>query len=135
MWQNPLLPFQLLSQSFMVASGVFLTLNVFVNFPDDLQKVLTIVFPASIMINLLLTLAGKFNSFASEVALLASREMTHGKFRTHYWWGGVALGHVIPFVLIIAFTPVLPVAVLFTLIGLFFYEYAFVMAPQYIPNS
>jgi hypothetical protein len=72
---------------------------------------------------------------ASEVAMLASREMTHGKFRNHYWWGGIALGHVIPLVLMIAFVPALPVAVIATLVGLFFYEYAFVMAPQYIPNS
>lgn len=135
MWQSPLLPFQLLSQSIMVASGVFLVLNLFVNFPQDLHRFLTIAFPANIAINLLLTFAGKFNSFASEVALLASREMTHGKFRNQYWLGGIALGHIIPLVLMLVFAPALPVAVLAALVGLFFYEYAFVMAPQYIPNS
>jgi hypothetical protein len=94
-----------------------------------------VLFPASIAINLLLTLAGKFNSFASEVALLAHREMTHGKFRNHYWWGGIALGHVVPLVLLLTFSAFAPVAVACSVVGLFFYEYAFVMAPQYIPNS
>jgi Fe-S-cluster-containing dehydrogenase component/formate-dependent nitrite reductase membrane component NrfD len=135
MWQNPLLPFQLFSQSMMVASGVFLALSLLVDFPADLRALLTVLFPASIAINLLLTLAGKFNSFASEVAMLAHREMTHGRFSSHYWWGGVTLGHVIPLALLTVFAPAFPLAVLFTLVGLFFYEYAFVMAPQYIPNS
>ncbi len=136
MWQNNLLPFQLLSQSMMVASGLFFSLNAFImNFPADLHALLVVLFPASIAVNLLLTFAGKLNSFPTDTAMLASREMTHGKFRNHYWWGGIAFGHVIPFVLILAFAPALPFAVLFTLVGLFFYEYAFVMAPQYIPNS
>ncbi|MBI5964199.1 MAG: polysulfide reductase NrfD [Chloroflexi bacterium] len=136
MWQNNLLPFQLFAQSMMVASGVFLIVNVFVSFPADLHSLLVSLFPASIAINLLLTLAGKFNSFASEVAMLAHREMTHGKFRNHYWWGGITLGHFVPLVLIFAFsTFAIPVAVACSVVGLFFYEYAFVMAPQYIPNS
>jgi formate-dependent nitrite reductase membrane component NrfD len=135
MWQNNLLPFQLLAQSAMVASGVFFALSAFIQFPANLTSLLAVLFPASIAVNLLLTFAGKLNSFPTDTAMLASREMTHGKFRNHYWLGGIALGHVIPLVLMIAFAPALPVAVLATLVGLFFYEYAFVMAPQYIPNS
>ena len=136
MWQNSLLPFQLIAQSMMVASGMFLILNLFASFPADLHALLLTFFPASIAINLLLTLAGRSNSFASEVAMLAHREMTHGRFRNHYWWGGITLGHIIPLVLFFAFsTFALPVIAVCTLIGLFFYEYAFVMAPQYIPNS
>ncbi len=135
LWQSNLLPFQLFAQSMMVASGVFLALGAFANFPANLRAILSILFPSSIAVNLLLTFAGKLNSFPSEVALLGYREMTHGKFRNHYWWGGIALGHIIPLVLMIAFAPALPIAVLATLVGLFFYEYAFVMAPQYVPNS
>jgi Fe-S-cluster-containing dehydrogenase component/formate-dependent nitrite reductase membrane component NrfD len=135
MWQNSLLPFQLITQSMMVAGGVFLIVNRFVSFSADLEAFLAVLFPASIAINLLLILAGKFNSFASEVAMLAHREMTHGRFSNHYWWGGITLGHLVPLVLVFAFAPAIPVAVLLTLVGLFFYEYAFVMAPQQIPNS
>lgn len=135
MWQSNLLPFQLFTQSMMVASGTFIVLNLFVSFPESLSDILFRLFPASIAVNLLLTLAGKFNSFASEVALLGYREMTHGRFRHHYWWGGIALGHVVPLALMIVFAPALPLAVLATLVGLFFYEYAFILSPQYIPNS
>lgn len=136
MWQSNLLPFQLFSQSMMVASGVFLALNLFVNFPADLTALLTVLFPASIAVNLLMTFAGKLNSFPTDTAMLASREMTHGKFRNHYWWGGITLGHLVPLALLLAFsTLALPVAVVCAIVGLFFYEYAFVLAPQHIPNS
>jgi formate-dependent nitrite reductase membrane component NrfD len=135
MWQSPLLPFQLLSQSSMLASGVFLALNVLVTLPADLQAILSILFPVSIAVNLLFTFAGKIMPFASEVAQLASRDMTHGHYRNHFWWGGVALGHILPFAIFFAFPLLIPVAVLAAMIGLFFYEYAFVMAPQRIPNS
>ena len=135
MWQSPLLPFQLLSQSAMVASGVFITLNLFVQLSNGLFNFLSNTFLISLVINLVFTLVGKFAMpYASEVAMLASREMSHGKFRNHFWWGGIALGHVIPLALF-AIPSVLPLAVLAAVVGLFFYEYAFVMAPQHIPNS
>jgi Fe-S-cluster-containing dehydrogenase component/formate-dependent nitrite reductase membrane component NrfD len=136
MWQTPLLPFQLLSQSFMVASGVFLILGLFVELSTALFSFLTNVFIASLVINLIFTLVSKFAMpFASEVAMLASREMSHGRYRNHFWWGGVGLGHVIPFGIILIAPSTAPIAALAVVVGLFFYEYAFVMAPQHIPNS
>jgi Fe-S-cluster-containing dehydrogenase component/formate-dependent nitrite reductase membrane component NrfD len=135
MWQSNLLPFQLFAQSMMVASGVFFVLNLFVTFPAELTALLAVLFPASIAVNLLMTFAGKLNSFPTDTAMLASREMTRGKFRNHFWWGGIALGHVVPLALLFAFSGLAPLAIACTVIGLFFYEYAFVMAPQYIPNS
>jgi Fe-S-cluster-containing dehydrogenase component/formate-dependent nitrite reductase membrane component NrfD len=135
MWQTPLLPFQLLSQSFMVASGTFMALALFVHISESLFGFLDNTFVFSLIINLIITLVGKFAMpFASEVALLASREMSHGKFRNHFWWGGIVLGHILPLALF-AIPGALPLVALAAVVGLFFYEYAFVMAPQHIPNS
>ena len=136
MWQSPLLPFQLLSQSIMVSSSVFLTLYAIpaLRLPEGLDGFLRMVLPASIVVNLILTLAPKFTSFATDTAMLASREMTHGKFRNHFWWGGIVLGHIVPILLWLFMPATLPIA-LTIMVGMFFYEYAFVMAPQYIPNS
>lgn len=120
----------------MVASGVFLALGVFVNLPSGLSQLLIGLFPISIVVNLLITLMGKFAMpFSSEVAMLGSREMTHGKYRNHFWWGGIAMGHIVPLVLFFSAPIIFPAAVLTCAIGLFFYEYAFVLAPQHIPNS
>ncbi len=136
MWQSPVLPFELLAQSFVVSSGVFLALSLFVSFPAGLQTFLSFVFPFSLAVNLLLLLANKFAMpFASEVALLASRDITHGQYRNHFWWGGIALGHVVPFGLFMIVPSAVALAALAAMVGLFFYEYAFVMAPQRVPNS
>jgi hypothetical protein len=136
MWQSNLLPFQLFAQSMMVASGVFLALGAFVPLPLGLSRFLDLVFPASIAANLLLTLAATFlMPSASEVALLGSREMTHGHYRRHFWWGGITLAHIIPLALFLLLPATIAIAALAAAIGLFFYEYAFVMAPQRIPNS
>jgi len=120
-----------------VSSGVFLIVGLFLPFSPVLFDFLTVSFIASLLINLVITLAGKFAMpFASEVAMLASREISHGKFRNHFWWGGIGLGHIVPLALIVAASTVaLPVAALAAIVGLFFYEYAFVMAPQHVPNS
>lgn len=134
MWQTPLLPFQLLTQSFMVSSGAFFALGFFSGLSESRAEFLAKVFFFSLVINLVITLAEKFAMpFASEVALLASREMTHGKFRNHFWWGGIGLGHIVPLILLL--TGAMPLAAIAAVLGLFFYEYAFVMAPQRIPNS
>ncbi|HEX9839093.1 MAG TPA: 4Fe-4S dicluster domain-containing protein [Anaerolineales bacterium] len=136
MWQSNMLPFELLAQSFVVASGVFLALSTLISFPTGLQGFLSVVFPVSLVINLLLLLANKFAMpYASEIALLASRDITHGHYRNHFWWGGIALGHIVPFAIFLIAPITVPFAALAAMVGLFFYEYAFVMAPQRIPNS
>ncbi|MGZ9224361.1 MAG: NrfD/PsrC family molybdoenzyme membrane anchor subunit, partial [Anaerolineales bacterium] len=136
MWQSPLLPFELLAQSIVVSSGLFLALSLFVSLPVSLQQLLSVVFPVSLMINLILMLANKFAMpFASEIAMLASRDITHGQYRNHFWWGGIALGHILPLTLFLLTPLTVPLAALAAMVGLFFYEYAFVMAPQRIPNS
>lgn len=136
MWQSPLLPFELLAQSIVVSSGVFLALSLFISLPASLQAFLSVIFPVSLAVNLLLLLAHKFAMpFASEVALLAARDITHGHYRNHFWWGGVVLGHLVPLTLFLIAPAAVALAALAAMTGLFFYEYAFVMAPQRIPNS
>jgi len=136
MWQSPLLPFELLAQSIMVSSCVFLALSLFASLPAALQDLLSVVFPVSLAINLLLLLASKFAMpFASEIAMLAARDITHGHYRNHFWWGGVALGHLLPLAVVFIVPSAVALAAMAAIVGLFFYEYAFVMAPQRIPNS
>ncbi|MEE2829348.1 MAG: 4Fe-4S ferredoxin, partial [Myxococcota bacterium] len=59
-----------------------------------------------------------------------------GKYSGLFWFGALLAGHAVPLLLILlAVDEVLPVAALLTLIGLYCYEHAFVMAPQEVPNS
>jgi len=73
---------------------------------------------------------------ASEVAARAAHEISHGRYRHHFWWGSLMLGHIVPFALLLLGNPLLAgLAGLCVVVGLYLYEYAFVMAPQEVPNS
>ena len=79
---------------------------------------------------------------ASEVAARAAHAISHGRYRGWFWAGGILIGHALPLALLglgwLLPWLALPLAAsgaLAAIAGLFAYEFAFVMAPQEIPNS
>ncbi len=138
LWQSPLLPFHLIVQSVMVGSGAILILNLFA-VPDAMEQVTTITFITTIIIDLFIILVGEFAiPHASEVAAKAAHDIRHGRYRNYFWWGSIGLGHLLPLAFILFFggPPIFgAIAAVFSIIGLYLFEYAFVMAPQDIPNS
>jgi Fe-S-cluster-containing dehydrogenase component/formate-dependent nitrite reductase membrane component NrfD len=145
LWQSPLLPFHLIVQSLMAGSGVILLMGLF-GIPTAIILVARLLFIATLFIDLFLTLYGEFGiPHASEVAARAAHDIKYGRYRFHFWWGSILLGHLLPLILVIPYLAILPLrpfihvchalAALLTLAGLYLYEYAFVMAPQEIPNS
>ena len=139
LWQSPLLPFHLVVQALMMGSGMFLLLNVVMDYPRGMREVVGIIFITALIVDLFITLVGEFSiPHASEVAAKAAHEISHGHFRNHFWLGSIGLGHVLPLLLVWLFADVVLVgaaAAVFAAVGLYLYEYAFVMAPQEIPNS
>jgi Fe-S-cluster-containing dehydrogenase component/formate-dependent nitrite reductase membrane component NrfD len=140
LWQSPLLPFQLVVQALMTGSGVLLVAGLFLPaFPTEL--VLT-VFVIALAVDLFVTLVGEFSvPHASQVAAQAAHAISHGRYRRHFWWGSIALGHAAPLLLaglawwVTGLAAAAAAAGLATVVGLYLFEYAFVMAPQEIPNS
>jgi formate-dependent nitrite reductase membrane component NrfD len=143
LWQSPLLPFHLVIQAFMAGSGAFLIMALFIsNLPDELLTVAWTIFIIALSVDLFVLLVGEFTiPHASEIAARAAHDISHGRYRHYFWWGTIVLGHVIPLILALAakwVTDSLLVgsaAGLCAIIGLYLYEYAFIMAPQEIPNS
>ncbi len=143
LWQSPLLPFHLVIQAFMAGSGAFLIMALFIsNLPDELLTVAWTIFIVALSVDLFVLLVGEFTiPHASEIAARAAHDISHGRYRHYFWWGTIVLGHVIPLILALVakwVTDSLLVgsaAGLCAIIGLYLYEYAFIMAPQEIPNS
>ncbi len=135
LWQSPLLPMHLLVQAGMMGAGVFLLLFPFLD--ADISSVAASAFSILLIVDLLMILLGEFGiAHASEVAARAAHEISHGRYRQKFWLGAIAAGHALPLLLLLAGVPFLSaLAVLCTGVGLYFYEEAFVMAPQEIPNS
>ena len=137
LWQSSLLPIHLLIQALMVGSGVLLALDAFIATPPGFAETAAGFFAGSLLVDLLVTMLGEFGMpHASEVAARAAYDISHGRYKNHFWWGSLALGHALPLVLLFAGQPVLAVfGAGAAIAGLFAFEYAFVMAPQEIPNS
>ncbi len=137
LWQNPLLPVHLVIQALMAGSGALLVADLFAAFPLAWSTLLRTLFLASLAVDLFVTLVGEFSMpHASEVAARAAHAISHGRYRFHFWGGSVLLGHLLPFLLALAlWPPALALAGLLAIAGLFAYEYAYVLAPQEIPNS
>ncbi|MCP4359806.1 MAG: hypothetical protein GY796_17500 [Chloroflexi bacterium] len=75
-------------------------------------------------------------SHASEVAAQAAHDISHGRYKNYFWWGSVVVGHLLPLGLLFFGQPVFAgIAAIAAIVGLYAFEYAFVMAPQDVPNS
>lgn len=137
LWQSSLLPVHLLVQALMVGSGVFLLADLFMPLPAALLQAARVTFTATLVLDLVVTLFGEFGMpHASEVAARAAHDISHGRYRRLFWGGSLALGHLVPLALLLTGVPLaLGLAALAAIAGLYAYEYAFVMAPQDVPNS
>ena len=143
LWQSPLLPVHLLIQAFVAGSGALLVVALFLpEAPEGLSQVTWVAFAAALILDLFVILVGEFSiPHASEVAARAAHEISHGHYKNTFWWGSIALGHVLPLAIALATIWLTDqsilgaVAGLCAIAGLYAYEYAFVMAPQDIPNS
>jgi formate-dependent nitrite reductase membrane component NrfD/ferredoxin len=143
LWQSTLLPAHLVVQALMAGSAVLLALGLLVPLPAPMASGLLWVFGVSLVVDLFVTLLGEFGMpHASEVAARAAHNISGGKYKNYFWWGAIGLGHIVPLVLLLLAglggsisLGLVAVAALATVVGLYLFEYAFVMAPQEIPNS
>lgn len=137
LWQSGLLPTHLLIQSTMLGGGALVAMDLFITMPPALSQVAVVAFVSGLILDLFVTLFGEFGMpHASEVAARAAHDISHGAYRNHFWWGSIGLGHVIPAALLLAGMPALAaLAGICAALGMYFFEYAFVMAPQDVPNS
>ena len=137
LWQSSLLPVHLLVQAFMAGAAALLVLAAFLHVPADLVRVARLTFGTAMGLDLLVTFLGEFGmSHASEAAAQAAHAIRHGRYRHHFWVWSFLTGHLIPLALLFVAEPLTAaLAGVLSLVGLYYYEYAFVMAPQEVANS
>jgi len=155
LWQSSLLPFHLLVQAMAAGAASFMLLLVlgtrwhWLAMGDD-QELLGIsiqtIFGASLLVSLIIILWGELGMpHATENAARAAQALRTGRFRMQFWIGGIVIGHLIPLILVpwalvpwwggVSLDSSWLVAATTSLVGLYCYEYAYVMAPQEIPNA
>ncbi len=137
LWQSSHVPLQMAVHAAVFGTAPFVALAPLLDLPAPLVEAATWGFGGALVISLLVTLVADLGiAHASEIAQRAARDITHGRYTLSFWGGGIVLGHIVPFALLISGVPALGTAAFFaTALGLFAYSNAFVMAPQDIPNS
>lgn len=137
LWQSPLLPVHLLVQAVVAGAAALLWLQPFVGARPEVEWGFRGVLLFALMADILLILLAELGMpHASGDAARAAHEIRHGRYAVSFWGGVVVAGHLVPSLLVLGPGAVPPsLAGLFTLVGLYLYERAFVMAPQEIPNS
>jgi formate-dependent nitrite reductase membrane component NrfD/Pyruvate/2-oxoacid:ferredoxin oxidoreductase delta subunit len=136
-WQSPVTPVHMAVQTVYLGGLGGLGLARLVDLPGGWMDLLYGVSIAGLAGSLFVILMGEFAvPRASETATRAARDIQWGAFRNHFWLGGILLGHGIPLALLLTMGPRVGMpALLAAMVGMFFYGYAFIMAPQRIPNS
>lgn len=149
LWQSPLLSSHMFVQAIMAGAGALLVLVPFTAFvpfayvDNAAANILAWIFGVSVILNLLITGGGEFAiPHASTVAATAAHMITHGKYKRTYRTALIG-GMLAPLALLVLagfvggiIAPwLLALAGVLAVGGLFAYEWAFVMAPQEIPNN
>ena len=121
----------------MAGSGALLVAGLFVGLPDVMTLVILITFAVSLIVDAGITLMGEFGMpHASEVAAKAAHEISKGRYKDYFWVGSLLIGHIVPLLFLTFGNPFTnAIAGVCAIIGLYAFEYAFVMAPQDVPNS
>jgi formate-dependent nitrite reductase membrane component NrfD len=139
LWQTPLLLPVLLSQAVTAGGAAYAVIDVFMDVPETtaIRWVLLGGVAATALF-----VAIELSSHGSRHVELAVDAMTRGTYARQFWWGGIALGLVVPAALVILALaadiegPALPaLAGVAALVGMFAYEDAFVRAGQSVPLS
>jgi formate-dependent nitrite reductase membrane component NrfD/ferredoxin len=138
LWQSALLPGHLFVQALMAGAAGLLIVGLFLGLAPETARVLAWMFGVALLVNLLLTTGGEFAvPHASLVAKTAARMITRGRYARHYWVSLLA-GLLLPLAIVL-FAGGSPAALALagglSLLGLFAYEWAYVMAPQQVPNN
>ncbi len=137
LWQNNVLPVHLIVQAFLAGSAAYLVLAPVIDWGAEVTTLARWTFGVALVVDLLIIFLGEVAMpHATEVAAQAAHDIRHGAFKHHFWGGAIVLGHLLPLAFLMLGHPLLLVlAGIAALGGLYLFEYAFVMAPQRIPNS
>jgi formate-dependent nitrite reductase membrane component NrfD len=138
LWRSPLVPWHILVQSVVAGAASCLLAGPLFDPDSAAARPVAGIFAASLAADLLLTILGDFGPRrASAGARAAARMITRGRYAGHYWsslTGGILLP--LATALLAPGSPyALAAAGALALAGLLLYEWAFIFAPQRVPNN
>jgi len=138
LWQTPLLPLHLVVQALLASAAVLLLLPVASGSAARTHALAVGTLAICLILHLLMVLGEIAVPHSTENVRYGVWLITHGPYRKLFWAGAVAMGGVLPLLLLLAGAANAAVAGLSGLLalgGLLAFEWCFVMAGQRVPNS
>jgi len=142
LWQSPLLPAHLVVQAAIAGGATLLLADAFLGFAPGVAPMAVATVAGALGLNLVLLLPGEFAMpHASDSAAEAAEAILGGRYRAHFWWGALVLGHGVPLGLLALGRWVgggswaHAGAGIAALAGLYLYEHAYIRAGQLPPLS
>ena len=138
LWQTPLLPAHLFVQAMLCGSAALCLLPNALGGSGSARSFAGTALVLSLALHLIMMLGEVAMPHTTDNSRYAARLLTHGPFARAFWGGAIALGGLVPLVIMLA-APHNPVAAglaaILVLAGLLIFEWCFVMAGQSVPNS
>ena len=134
-WQNPTLPYHMLIHTAIAGASLFLLLGVFQMQFSMLNGPMRSVLIVALIVHLFAMWAELSTEHSSSDSREVERLVHHGRFKKQYWGAVVAIGSILPLILLIWFPSVLinALAGVLAFVGLWYSVKIWVLAPQAIP--
>jgi formate-dependent nitrite reductase membrane component NrfD len=136
-WQSPMLGLHMVLHSLMAGMAVFLITNVFLIVNVGLTVVLSTLASAFILVHLITLAIEMTTTHSTEDAHKVVKMILSGQFSQAFWIGMIAVGNVVPMLLLYFSNEIWAIGLsgVLILIGLGFAQHIWVKAPQLIPLS
>ena len=132
-WQSPALAVHMLAHSFMAGAAAFSIIALFTPASAEWLVYLKYLLITGIIINLLTVLVELTMTHPTQEAKIVVGMITKGRYRNMFWGGAIFFGNLVPLAILLIpglATPMLALAGLIVLIGIYSMEKIWVEAPQ-----
>jgi Fe-S-cluster-containing dehydrogenase component/formate-dependent nitrite reductase membrane component NrfD len=137
LWQTSLLPAHVIVQALLASAAVLVLLPAAFGGSELTGNLAITVLWICLVFHLLMIVGEVANPAATDSARYASWLITRGPYAGLFWVGSIALGGVVPLLLLLfsAAAKAVEFSCVLALGGLLAFEWCFVMAGQRVPNS
>ncbi len=135
-WQSPILPFHMIVHTMLAGAAIFAFLSPIAGFDQSWHTYLDHVFYTFIILNLLIISVELFTPHPTADSKVVVDMIIRGRFKRLFKVGVVIMGNIVPLFFVLLGSPeLLPFVGLLILMGIYFTEHIWVLAPQLVPLS
>jgi Fe-S-cluster-containing dehydrogenase component/formate-dependent nitrite reductase membrane component NrfD len=134
LWQSPAMPLHMLTQAFLAGAGTTAVLGLVGFGFEEFVGLSRGVLLGALALHVALVGSEIFTPHQTEDAEEAAHRIVRGRFKSAFWGGGMVVGVAIPLaaLAVTGSAPVVALAGVLAIAGLFAFEYCWITAPQTI---